>query len=77
MYTLGWWNQATRKLPHAWRSLGLINDLDKKNIESIKAKTIDKAFNYQSAVDKILDSLVKVQKDDGIMFDLQYKGNEH
>ena len=30
MYTLGWWNQSTRKLPQAWRCLGLINDLDKK-----------------------------------------------
>ena len=77
MYTLGWRNQATRKLPQAWRSLGLTNDLDKKSIEYVKAKTVDKAFNYQSAVDKILESLVKVQKDNGIMFDLQYKGNEY
>ena len=29
MYTLGWWNQVTRKLTQTWRCLGLIN-LDKK-----------------------------------------------
>ena len=75
MYTLGWWNNATRKLPEAWRCLGLINDLDKKSKESKKAKPADKACNYQSAVGAIVESLVYVQKEDGILYDLKYKNN--
>ena len=75
MYTLGWWNNATRKLPEAWRCLGLINDLDKKSKESKKANTVDKACTYQSAVGAIVESLVYVQKEDGILYDLKYKNN--
>ena len=73
MYTLGWWNRITRKLPQAWRCLGLINDFDMKSKEFKKASTVDKARNYQSCVKTIIESLVLTQKEDGVLYNIQYK----
>ena len=57
--------------------MGLINDLGIKSKVSKSASTIEKAYNDQSAVQKIIESLILTQKEDEILFDWEYKQKLH